>query len=290
MLRLALPLLLLASAVTAAPPGQVARFKIGSLEAISLSDGTGSPANDGKTFGVGQTTEAVAAVLRAAGLPGDKVLVALNVLLVRTGKHVALLDTGYGPVTSASGALGDSLRQAGIAAIEVTDILITHTHGDHIGNLVDADGNYAFPAATVRMAATEWAYLQANDTGRAKAIVTAISPHVQTFTPGAEVLPGITAVAVVGHTPGHVGYRVRSGRDSLLDIGDSAHSSVVSLAHPEWLMGFDGDRETMRGSRQALLSALAKTHERMFAPHFPFPGVGRVVKAGSGYAWRPALD
>lgn len=121
----------------------------------------------------------------------------------------------------------------------------------------------------------------------AKSLVSAISSQVRTFEAGKQVLPGITPIAIDGHTPGHMGYEVVSKGHRLLDIGDTAHSSIVSLAKPDWTMGFDSDAAVGAASRRATLTRLSKTHELIFAPHFPFPGVGRIEAKGDGFIWRP---
>lgn len=91
------------------------------------------------------------------------------------------------------------------------------------------------------------------------------------------------------HTPGHVGYEIVSGRSRIIDIGDVAHSSIVSLARPQWACEFDNDRMLARQTRRNTLSVLSRRGERVFAPHFPYPGVGHVVAAGQGFAWVPGL-
>jgi glyoxylase-like metal-dependent hydrolase (beta-lactamase superfamily II) len=164
--------------------------------------------------------------------------------------------------------------------------LLTHSHGDHIGGVVK-DGRLAFPNATIRMSADEWAFLK-GQTDQA-ATVSAIAGHVKTFTPGSVVAPGITSVSLKGHTPGHVGYEIVSGKDRLLDIGDVAHSSIVSLAKPQWLMGYDNDKTLGRETRVATLTRLSKSHETVFAPHFPFPGVGRIEAQGDHFVWKPGF-
>src|SRR6185369_9100060 len=160
-------------------------------------------------------------------------------------------------------------------------------HPDHIGGLV-IKGALAFPNATIRMTAAEWTWLQGM-TDQAD-LVKLITPKVATFAPGAEVVPGITSVEIKGHTPGHSGYEITSGKDHLLDIGDAAHSSIISLAKPAWHMGFDSDQDVGAASRIAELAQLAKSQETIFAPHFPFPGVGKIKAQADHYVWRPTLS
>lgn len=266
-------------------PG-AASFHVGALELTALRDNTFSISNDGKVFGVGEAPASVSKVLAAAGAPADAVILSVDGLLVRTGGRIVLIDTGAGP--TAHGVLLQSLAKAGVSPDQVTDVLITHSHFDHVGGLLTADGRPAFPKAVIRMAKAEWAFMQ--DNAEEKALVEAVTPQVRAFEPGAEVAPGITAVAVVGHTPGHTAYEIVSGKDRLLDIGDTAHSSIVSLAKPEWGIQFDTDSKLGREARQAELARLSKSHETVFAPHFPFPGVGRVEAKDGAYVWRPTLS
>ena len=267
----------------AAPPG-ARSFRVGALQVTALHDGRYVAANDGATFGVDASRAAVSDVLRAAAAPTDRITLSTNALLVRSGRRVLLLDTGSGP--KAHGGLLASLKLAGVAPRSVTDVLITHSHGDHIGGLLDAQGRLAFPNAKIRMASAEWAWLQTR--GPAD-IVKVITAQVRSFEPGARIAPGVVSIALNGHTPGHVGYELVSGSSRLLDLGDLAHSSIVSLAKPQWTMGFDNDATVAKATRVATLARLAKDQEWVFAPHFPFPGVGHVVVAGDGFAWHAAL-
>ena len=271
--------------VVAASEG-VFPFKIGSLDAIALLDGANPVPNDNQVFGFGRTPADVAAVLSAAGQPTDVMNLSIHPLLVKDGNRTVLIDAGAGAAFGdKAGKLVGNLTAAGIDPASITDVLISHSHPDHIGGLVTPQGALAFPNATIRMSAAEWTYLQANVD--MAALVRAITPKVQTFAPGAVVAPGITAVALAGHTPGHTLYEIASGTDKLLYAGDTAHQFVVSLAHPEWQMGYDGDKVAGAKQRQAELAALAASGERVYFHHFPFPGVGRVQKAAQGYVWVP---
>lgn len=259
-------------------------FQVGKLKLTVLHDAQFVVPNDAKTFGVDATSADMSDVLRAAGAPTDRITLSLNVLLVHDGRRVVLIDTGLGP--KAHGTLMASLGEVKVSPKSVTDILITHTHGDHTGGLLDENGHLAFPKATIRMASAEWAWMQ--KTGPQE-VVKAISAHVRTFEPGAQVAPGITAVALAGHTPGHVGYEIVSGDSRLLDVGDMVHSSIVSLGKPQWTLQFDSDSPLAKTTRHDMLTRLSQDQELVYATHFPFPGVGHIVANGDGFAWKAEL-
>ncbi|MGC1303588.1 MAG: MBL fold metallo-hydrolase, partial [Caulobacteraceae bacterium] len=260
-------------------------FRLGAFRLTALRDAQHIVDNDGKVFGLDAGPAAVAGVLKAAGAPADRITLGVDALLVRMPGHVALLDSGYG--AGVHGALQQSVAMAGVSPAEVTDVLMTHSHPDHVGGLATPDGRPAFPSAVIRMSSAEWAFMQAQ--GRTKALAAIIAPQVRTFQPGQMVLPGITAIGIPGHTPGHVGYEIVSAGQRLIDIGDSAHSSIVSLAKPDWSVGFDNDRDLGRTRRREILARLAKSREWVFSPHFPFPGVGHIVSSGDHYIWKPGL-
>ncbi len=276
-----------APAASAIPADGVTRFKIGSLEAAALFDGTITVANDGKTFGLGRSPAEVAAVLKTNGLRQDQLELEIQPLLVRSGARVLLFDTGAGDASFArGGALQASLRAAGVNPAQVTDIFISHAHPDHVGGLLGLRGGLAFPNATIHLSAPEWAAMNGNKDQTE--LAAAIAPKVVAFAPGAAVLPGlVTAVPVNGHTPGHSAYEVASGPDRLLYIGDSAHHFVISVQKPDWTVEFDGDAPTAQASRRALLQRAADQNLRLYAVHFPYPGLGHVKAQDDGFAWIP---
>jgi len=260
-------------------------FKIGALQAWALRDGRMTIPNDNKALGVGRTPQEAAALLTAAGLPGDTISLSIQPLLIRDGDRIVLIDTGAGGQMGTEGRLQASLAAAGVRPDQVTDILISHSHGDHVGGLVNAAGGLAFPNAVIRMSAAEWAAAQ--DQAPAAALVKAITPKVQTFVPGAVVAPGISSVAIDGHTPGHVGYEIVSGADSLLYIGDAMHSAILSVQRPEWANAWDENRAVAAASRQALMERAASRNLRLYAGHFPWPGLGRIQRRDDGFVWVP---
>jgi glyoxylase-like metal-dependent hydrolase (beta-lactamase superfamily II) len=260
-------------------------FKIGELSAIALRDGGIEVPNDNQVFGVGLTPPDVAAVLSANNLPDDKLALSVQPLLVNAAGRVLLFDTGAGTLFGpGTGEVSTALAAAAVDAQSVTDIFISHSHGDHIGGLVNAEGALAFPNATIHLSKPEWDHLSAQE--KMGALVAAMKPKVDAFAPGAELVPGVVkAVEIKGHTPGHSGYTITSGADSLLYVGDSMHHYVVSVQKPEWTISFDGDNATATASRMKLVNELAASGQRVYAVHFPFPGVGRMQKSGDKVVW-----
>ena len=264
-------------------------FRIGSLEAVALRDGVialpntaaGSPWAD---------TAAVTTLLTGAGQAGDAIPLSVQPLLVRDGDRLVLIDTGAGGRMGTQNQLVASLRAAGVDPTTVTDVLISHAHGDHVGGLVGADGALTFPGAVIHVSAPEWDYMKAGaaQAGEA-ALLTAVTPRVRPFAPGTQVTPSIKAVALDGHTPGHTGYEIVSGTDRLLYIGDAMHSSVISVQRPEWVNGWDTDSAAGIATRQGLLERGASQSLRISAPHFPFPGLGRFQRRDDGFVWVPEV-
>ena len=288
------------AAETPPPPPKEATnqsFKVGELTATALRDGKLEFPNDNKVFGVGGTPDEVSALLSAAGQPTDKIHLALDPLLVRSADRVLLFDTGAGTNFGPNaGNLSAAMAYAGVDPASVTDIFISHVHGDHVGGLANAEGGLNFPNAKIHISKPEWDFLASLGAEKAKqvgvqnfdALVAAMKPKVDAFKPGAELIPGVVkAVAIKGHTPGHSGYKITSGTDSLLYIGDAMHSSIISVQKPDWPMAFDSDQKAGAASRAALLAESEKNGQRIYAVHFPFPGVGKFQKQGDGYVWAP---
>src|SRR5579871_3892981 len=277
--------------------GRIAELTIAGFPAIALFDGTIHMPNDGMSFVLKPNEARAAEVLRTQGLPADGFDFSIQTLVVKAAGRALLFDTGAGAnLGDTSGYLPASLALAHVQPGKVTDIYISHAHGDHVGGLVTRAGQLAFPNATIHMSRAEWKALQGmTDADAANVgipnravLIAAITPKVVPFATNDTLLNGVVkAVDIPGHTPGHSAYLIGSGRNTVLYIGDSFHHFVTSVSHPEWPISFDNDATLASQSRVNIEPHWADAQQLLFSPHFPFPGYGKIVRSGSSYRWQP---
>jgi glyoxylase-like metal-dependent hydrolase (beta-lactamase superfamily II) len=178
------------------------------------------------------------------------------------------------------------MKELGVKPEDVDTVLLTHTHGDHIGGMAK-DGKALFPNAKVLLAGKEMAWQQGNAGSRA-----ALAPYsgrVETFEPGPlsaggiEILPGIRAAAAYGHTPGHTAFLVRDGGKELIIWGDLMHVEDVQFPLPSVSVTYDTDPQAAAVSREEYLSYAARNKVPVGGMHLRYPAVGTVVSGAAGY-------
>jgi glyoxylase-like metal-dependent hydrolase (beta-lactamase superfamily II) len=167
-------------------------------------------------------------------------------------------------------------------------------HPDHIGGLLGGDGA-AFPNAEVSVHAAELAFwtdaaIRAQVPPEvapfftlAEAVAGAYAGRVRTFETGGAVMPGIATLHLPGHTPGHSGFRISGGDQSLLVWGDAVLAPELQLARPDVASGFDLDRPASVATRGRILDVAARERLRVAGMHLAFPGIGHVAAEGGGY-------
>jgi glyoxylase-like metal-dependent hydrolase (beta-lactamase superfamily II) len=222
----------------------------------------------------------------------------LNLTLYRDGERTVLFDAGSGPNFMASaGKIKDALDAIGVAPDDVTNVVFTHAHPDHIWGVIDDFDEMVFANADYSMSQAEWDYWFDPETVNkvpaerqsfavgAKRMMEAIEEKVSRFTSGSEVLPGIEAFDTSGHTPGHTSFVIHQGSDSLMVVGDVLTNAEYSFSHPEWEMGTDSDAAQGVAARKALLDRLATDKTHLVGYHLPHPGTGRVEKKDTGFVF-----
>jgi glyoxylase-like metal-dependent hydrolase (beta-lactamase superfamily II) len=207
--------------------------------------------------------------------------------LLRAGDRVVLIDVGVGPVDDGSGwrcgQFLDSLRGLGVAPADVTDVVFTHLHSDHIG-WATRDGEIVFPGATYRVHEADWAHFVDGPDANPEAArhLSPLTGRLETFDAETTLLPGLDARPVPGHTPGSTIYVVSSGSERLLLIGDVLHSPAL-VTDPGWEVVWDTDHAAAKRVRAELISATADRPDVIGAAHFPF---GHVITVDGEHQFR----
>ena len=252
-------------------------FMMGDFEVSTLLAGTRTVENPQGTFGMNVDAEEFQAVSEANFIPADKTQFFFTPTVVKAGDDVVLFDTGL----NAEGTL-PALQQAGYAPEDVTIVVLTHMHGDHIGGLTDGSGAPTFANARYVTGQAEFDHWAAQGNDGFEAKVRPFADKMTFIGDGDSVVSGITGMAAPGHTPGHMVFMLESGGKQLLVFGDTANHYVWSLAHPEWEVRFDTDKAQAAQTRKTVLGMLSADRVPFIGYHMPFLAVGYVEDNADG--------
>jgi len=242
-------------------------------------------------------------LLADAGLP-DVVCSTVNAYLIDLGDTRVLMDAGAGTLQGPGlGRVLVHMRQAGYAPEDIDLILLTHLHPDHVGGITN-EGKAVFSRATVCVDEREAAfwYDRAHATFVDESVresfdgaAASLQPYREagrfmTFRSGRQLAPGVTAIALDGHTVGHTGFCVDSEGQRLVVCGDVLHVAAVQLEDPGIAIRYDSAPTRASETRRRLLAEAAAQNYWLAAAHAPFPGIGRIRRAVTGYEWEPVMQ
>jgi len=287
-------------------PGVVHLSLGGGNEAWLLHDGsyTARPVDDCAWNGAKDDVERA---LADAGARADVAPLQAMPLLVRWQEELILVDGGcgaaYGP---GLGWASHRLAALGIAPEQISRVIFSHLHLDHVaGALTDDLKQLRYPNAKYAVGETEWKFWNQTQPDlsqtkvpeeRKKAILQAIRPALQTlsahvtfFATGDTIVPGLTAIDLVGHTPGQVGFvfQVPAQSDDqpefeLVYVADALVEPALHVPHPEWALIGDSLPALGEETRRRLLSRAVERNQLLVGYHFPLPGFGVIRKAADG--------
>jgi len=283
------------------------RFKVGDFQCVAVSDGTHTYA---------PPTFPPPAIFLFANAPREQLEQTLGehnlnpeqwtewvspyiCLVVNTGEHQVLVDTGAGGLAPTTGKVVQNLKAVGIAPEDIDTVIITHGHPDHIGGNTDTEGRPAFLNASYVMWQDEWDFWTSEQVetkldehvrdvllSYARKNLPPIQGRLHLVNRETEILPGIKAIAAAGHTPGHMALAVSSEGEQLLCVSDAV-LHPIHLEQPEWHAAVDLDPKQVQATRRRILKRATAEKALVLGFHFPFPGLGHVSQSGDTWRWQP---
>ncbi|HET6839112.1 MAG TPA: MBL fold metallo-hydrolase [Bradyrhizobium sp.] len=288
------------------------RYKVGSIECTSINDGARSFPMPDKFVANVPKEEALAAA-EAAYMPKGMVTVPFNPQLINTGSKLVLIDAGSGagalePTKGAVGRMMQNLAAAGVDPKSIDAVVMSHLHPDHTNGIRAADGSMAFPNAELMVPAKDWEFwtseenaakaqsneMMKNYFANVKKTFAGIESKVTKYDGGKEIAPGLTSVAVPGHTPGHMAFVVASGNSKVLIQSDVTNIPEFFLRNPDWHVMYDTDPVEAQAARHKFYDMASAEKALVVGFHFAFPSIGHVEKDGTKYrlvpiSWNPVL-
>ena len=288
-----------AASGTDLPMRAVAQFHLGDMRLTVIDDMLFTVPTG--IFGANQPEGSVDTLFAKYGLPQEFANMQGQVLLVETNDAKVLIDTGQGDITLPdadvdNGRLFAGLKAVGVSPEEITHVVLTHGHFDHIGG-VTLNGAPCFANASHYMNAKELEFWTAAPTGEANFgtlmlsmandKLNPIKDKITTVADGDEIIPGIKMVDAPGHTLGHMAVQLTSGDTTLLHLIDTSVHYLVGTNEPEWALGIEHDPAQAVETRRKLFTMAAEENMLVAGYHFPFPGIGRMSKNGDGFLYTP---
>lgn len=256
------------------------RLHVGDIRITILSDG---PLPIGFDHLLGIDEDEYARLLRLRHADQKTWRSGLNAYVIETGGRTILVDAGVaGGMGEQTGRVPDNLKAAGFTPDDIDTVLVTHLHRDRTGGLMDGD-QARFAKATLHVHQADKDHFAENEFARS---VLATYPH-EPFSGETDIAPGLRALPLPGHTPGHSGLEIQDGTATMLLWTDIVHVAPVQLANPDIGTKFDVDVDQARDTRKRLLDRVAADGTPILGSHIPFPGAGVVERADEGFRFAP---
>ena len=227
----------------------------------------------------------------------DTMLMSAGGLLVERGGRTLLIDTGIGPVetrlpfgSADGGSMLEVLGSLGKQRADIDVVAFTHLHFDHAGWAFTGNADQlqrrTFPSA--RYVVSEQELIHPHLDAMSERFVRPMAAAAELISDGEEIFPGVRALAVSGHTPGHMAYIIDTDvHVCVIVVGDAFHSPA-QISHPEWSAVADHDVAQGVAARRTLLTELTHPNTIGFAYHFGDQPFGRVSTDETGTArWTP---
>ncbi len=201
------------------------------------------------------------------------IVLTLRSLVLETGGHIILVDTGWGDKQDEKffrhvhlhdgEGLSGGLAGCGYKPEDITDVFFTHLHADHCGGGVKktVPGNgyeLAFPNAAYHVSRTQWEWALKNNPREADSFLEenifpiSDSGHLSLVDEEGELFPGFSVRMCYGHTPGLMIPVIKYEDKTLVYTGDL----IPTVAHIPliWNMSYDIESLKTIDEKQSLLN------------------------------------
>ncbi len=272
------------------------RFNIGTIKVAIIDDARFTfPA---PMFAANHPDGTVEPFFEKYGLPAETVSLHMQVTYIETGSHKVLLDTGMGDITFPgnepdNGRLLSGLEAIAVSPEDITDVILSHGHPDHIGSC-SRNGEPMFKNAHYHLPPNElefWTQKPGDEQSFMNMMLSVgvaqlepIRSLIQPYATDEEIVPGITAISAPGHTLGHHAFLLHDGDDKLLHLMDAAVHYLVGPEEPDWALAVEMDQTAAADTRRKLFKQASEENLMVAGYHFPFPGIGKIIP--QQHAWR----
>ncbi len=277
---------------------QVYQFKFGEAVISVLLEGHVVRQDLHPFVATNATANEVEALARDHRIPYPSLEHSFTITLIETPEKLIVFDPGFGensPMPSA-GFFNRALESAGYAVNDVDMVVISHSHPDHIGNLM-TQGTPTFPNAEIVYGRTEFEYWKRGENisemrkptlALFQKVALPLENNIRFIEPDETIVPGLTAVEAYGHSAGHLAFHFESQGRQLMLLNDTVAHYVASFVQPDWAFSMDDDPDAAAITRKRILTIVATHHTPVIGFHIPFPSIGYVSQYKSGFKFHPA--
>ena len=263
------------------------KTQVGDTEIFVLNDGNTTFEID--TF-TSTSANKIKVLLAQSGQSSIKT--SFNAFLVKSGNEFTLVDSGagdlFGPI---AGNLNTALKESGVSRSDITKLIATHMHTDHIGGMIDSNGNRYFDNAELILSIKEHTFWSNTDNftdnpgqqTHALKVLSAYSDRMTLCKANADLGRGLSSIDLPGHTAGHIGVNVSSNSSQFIIAGDIVHSQHLQFINPNIGVTFDQDYDMAKNSRLKMLNILSSEEIPFSGGHLLSPGVATVKRDRNKY-------
>lgn len=277
---------------------QVYQFKLGDAIITNLLEGHVVRGDMHPFVATNASAEDVEALAKQYQLPYPELEHSFTTTLIEIAGKLIAIDPGFGensPMPSA-GYFSQSLSAAGYKADDIDIVLISHSHPDHIGNLMTG-GKPTFPNAEIVYGRHEFDYWKIGKDIKEfrkptlalfQKVALPLADRIRFIEPNDTIVQGVTAIEAFGHSAGHLAFHIESAGQQLMMLNDTVAHYVASFAQPDWAFSMDDDPDMAATSRRRILTQVSQDNIPVIGFHIPFPSIGYVEASASAFSFRPA--